>query len=157
MAGVVFFSKFCSSQWHSQLKICGGDWTRWFWYGDGVLHWWIHSHLIARSFCCLIALLPWLQGQGANILTSHLDQGVRISFLGPAIADFEESFTSSSLIPSQHLNRLHPLMSLTSYLLQSLQGFNTWLIPFLIILNCRLLIASIVINYGARLEHYICL
>ena len=51
----------------------------------------------------------------------------------------------------------HSLMSLMSLLLQSLQGFYTCLVLFLILLNHSLLLASDLTNYSARLGHFISL
>ena len=47
-------------------------------------------------------------------------------------------------------NQMHPLMKLLLYLLQSPQGFYDWLVQFLIILDCSLLLASNLVNYGAK-------
>ena len=58
---------------------------------------------------------------------------------------------------SKHQNWMLPLMMLISCILQSLQDFCTWLVLFLIFLNHRLVIASILNNYGALLGHYFCL
>ena len=41
------------------------------------------------------------------------------------------------------------------FLHQSSQGSYTWLIPFLILLNFSLLLASNLVSYNARLEYYL--
>ena len=46
-----------------------------------------------------------------------------------------------SLIPLRHQNWMLPWMSLMPFHLQSLLGFFTWLVLFVIILNCSLLLA----------------
>ena len=63
-----------------------------------------------------------------------------------------KAWTQSSLIHSRHQNWTLPWMSLMPlHLLQSLLGFSTWLVPFLIILSCSLLLAFELIYCGARL------
>ena len=62
----------------------------------------------------------------------------------------------SSPIPSKHQSWMHPLTSLMPWLLQSFQGSYTWLVPFLIILNCSMLLASNLINFGSSLGHILC-
>ena len=57
----------------------------------------------------------------------------------------------SSLIHLRHQNWTLPRRSLMPLHLQSLLGFSTWLVPFLIILSYSLLLALILINCDARL------
>ena len=54
-----------------------------------------------------------------------------------------------------HQGWMFPLIRLMPCLLQSLQGFYVWLLPILIFLDCSFLLAWKVINYDARVEHYL--
>ena len=63
-----------------------------------------------------------------------------------------KDWTPSSLIHLRHWNRTLPWMSLMLlHLFQSLLGFSTQLVPFLIILSCCLLLAVERVNCGTRL------
>ena len=62
-----------------------------------------------------------------------------------------KDLTPSSLIHSRHWKWTLPWGSLMPLHLQSLLGFSTWLVPFLIILSCSLVLAFVLINCGARL------
>ena len=54
-------------------------------------------------------------------------------------------------------NWTHPWMSLMPLCLQFLLGFSIWLVLFLIILNCSLLLALSLINCGDRVGPFLCL
>ena len=63
-----------------------------------------------------------------------------------------KAWTPSSLIHLRHGNWTLAWRSLMLlHLLQSLLGFFTQLVPFLIILSCSLLLAFVLVNCGARL------
>ena len=74
-----------------------------------------------------------------------------IPFWTRLLLTLKRAWIPSSPIPLRHQNWTHPWMSLMPLHLQSLLGFSTWLVPFLIILNCSLLLALHLINCGARL------
>ena len=90
-----------------------------------------------------------------HLPTFHWNQGVRfIHFWTKQLQISNRAWIPSSLIALRHQNWTHPLMSLMSLLLQSLQGFSAWLVLFLICLNPSLLPESGLINYDARLGHF---
>ena len=62
----VFFSRYCSTWWHSRLWTWGRHWSWWFWYGDWVSGWWIYLHLVSGAHCYTITHLPWFHMQGIN-------------------------------------------------------------------------------------------
>ena len=68
-----------------------------------------------------------------------------------------KAWIPSSPIPLRHQNWTLPWMSLKSSYFQSLLGFSTWLVLFLIILNCSLLLALDFTNCGARLGLFLLL
>ena len=74
------------------------------------------------------------------------------TFLDQAVADFKEGLYS---ILTDSLETLELDTSLEEpdaiFCLQSVLGFSTQLVPFLIIVSCSLLLAFELINCGARL------
>ena len=107
--------------------------------------------MVSRAFCCSITHLPWIHGQP----TSHLNLGMRIIlFWTKQLLTLKMFLIPSSLTPMRLWNWIDPLMIQMSLHLQSLQGSYAWIISFLIILNHNLLLASNLINYGARLGCY---
>ena len=140
--------------------IGGGHETWWFQCSDWVSGWWIYFHLVSRELCCLITHLSWLHRQGVitNLLSTWMWMWMwRLFFSGPSSCRLwaRSGFHPHWLSICQ--NWIHHLRSLMSLLLQSLWGSYTWCVTFLILLNCSLLLASNLINYGARLDHYFCL
>ena len=115
--------------------------------------WWVYLHLVCRGVCCLLPHLSWVHWQGVIINPlSPWNQGVRIMpFWIRLLLTSNKDWTPSSLIHSRHRNWTLPWMSLISLHLQSLLGFSTQLVPFLIILSYSLLLAFELINCGARL------
>ena len=83
--------------------------------------------------------------------TSHLNQGVKIiPFWTSSLKMLGMVRILSWQTSSTHKNWMHPLMRLIACL-QSVHGFSASLVPFLIILDHSLLLASNLVNYGARL------
>ena len=73
------------------------------------------------------------------------------AFLDQAVTDFEQglhSILTDSLETPELDTSLEEPMPLP---LQSLLGFSTWLVPFLILLSHSLLLAFVLVNCGARL------
>ena len=124
--------------------------------------WWLGIRLVSllsppllRGFLLIhtFTISSWVSCH--HFATFHLKEGVRIIHLWTRqLQTLNWAQIPSSLIPSRHQNRKHPLMSLLSLLLQSLQGFFTWLVQFLILLNYSLLLASGLINYGDMQGHF---
>ena len=99
------------------------------------------------------SLVSWEKHQHYPISIFNL--GVRI------ISSWTKQFktlimvlTPSSLTSSKHQTWRHPLMRLILSLSQS-PGFYAQLVPILIFLNCSLLLASNLTNYGAILQYSI--
>ena len=132
--------------------------TRWFWCGDWVSGWWVYSHLVDGVFCCSITHF-FLGSQARPSLTQcPLEPGCEdYSFLDQAVTDFEQGLDSILTdfinIPELDTSFEEPNIIISSVSL----GSYTQLVPFLILLNHSLLVASNVANYGASLEHYFCL
>ena len=101
---------------------------------DEFTHTWSAEQFVVHSH-----IYPWLTGKVPSLIHFPLEPGCEdYSFLDQAIANFEQGL-DSFLTDSQ--NTTLPRMSLMPLLLQSLLGFFTWFVLFLIILNCSLLLA----------------
>ena len=90
--------------------------------------------------------------------TSLLTKGVRIiPFWTRQWQTLNKVWIQSSLTLLSHRNWMYHLRSLKVFLHQSQQSSYTQSVLFLILLNHSLPLASNLISYGARLEHYNCL
>ena len=97
-------------------------------------------------------LVSW---QCINSNPCHFNQAVIMTpFWTMQAKTFRVVFILSLLTLLTSQNWRYPLMRLMPCLLQCLQGFYAWWVSILIILDWRLLLASNVIDYGARLGHY---
>ena len=84
IAGEGSFFRLCSPQWQSQLQICCGCYTWWFWCGNRASVCWIYWHLVNRVLCCSVTHLLWCHGQGVNTnLLFLLEPVVRFTPFGP--------------------------------------------------------------------------
>ena len=121
---------------------------------DEFTHAWSEEQLIAHSH-----IYPGLMGKVSSLTHFTLGPGCEdYSFLDQAVADFEQGLDSiftDSIKPSQLDMSLDELDAITS----SVSSGFLCSVLFLILLNCSLLLASGLINYGARLGPflYLCL
>ena len=147
----IFFPRFGSNQWHGHIWIMVDIKTWGFWCGDGVSGWWVYLHQVGSAFCCLITHLSSVHRQG--VITNPLPTWTRMWRLfcsGPSSyrfwarsgfhphclyweTEWDASFEEPDVITS----------SVSSGLLYS--------VPFLILLNHSLLLASNLKCYSATL------
>ena len=114
---------------------------------DEFTHTWSVEQFVTHSH-----IYPGFMDKVSSVTHFPLEPGCEnYSFLDQAVATLNRAWIPSSLIPSRHKNWTHLWCSLMSLHLQSHQGFSMWLVLFLILLNCSLLLALGLINYGARL------
>ena len=109
-----------------------------------------------EQFVACSHIYPGFTGKVSSLTHFSLEPGCEdYAFLDQAVADFKQGLdsilTDSLKTPEldtswRSLMPLHP---------QSLLGFSTWLVPFLIILICSLLLAFVLINCGARLGFFL--
>ena len=114
---------------------------------DEFTHTWSAEQFVAHSH-----IYPGFTGKVSSLTHFPLELGCEdCSFLDQAMADFEQGLDSilTYFLETPELDA--SLVSLMSFHLQILQGFFTSLVLFLIILNHSLLLASDLINCGARL------
>ena len=111
----------------------------------------------AEQFVAHSHIYPGFTGKVSSLTHFPLEPGCEdYVFLNQAVADFKkglDSILTDSLETLELDTSLGELMPL--HLLQSLLVFFTWLVHFLIILNCSLLLAFILINCGARLGPFL--
>ena len=106
----------------------------------------------AEQFVACFHIYPGFTGKVLSLTHFSLEPGCEdYAFLDQLLLTLNRDWIPSSLIHSRHQNWILPWRSLMLLPLQSLLGFSTWLVPFLIILSCSLLLAFILINCGARL------
>ena len=107
----------------------------------------------AEQFVAHSHIYPGFTGKVSSLTHFPWNQGVRIMpFWIRLLLTLNKAWTSSSVIHSRHGNWTLPWRNLMLlHLLQSLLDFSSWLVPFLIILSCSLLLAFILVNCGARL------
>ena len=114
---------------------------------DELTHTWSADQFVAHSH-----IYPGFTGKVSSLTHFPLEPGCEdYSFLDQAMTDFEQgldSILTDSLETPELDTSLDEPMPLP---LQSLLGFITWLVLFLIILNCSLLLAYDLVNCGARL------
>ena len=105
--------------------------------------WWM-LNLVVLVWSLSIRLMNLLtSGQWSVLLLNNtFTQGLFTIFSDQAIADFEHGLDVILTDPIQTQELDASLMSLIPCHLQSLQGSYTWVVPFLIILNCSLLLTS---------------
>ena len=103
-------------------------------------------------------IYPGFTGKVSSLAHSPLEPGCEdYSFLDKVVADFEQGLDSILTYPSslRHQNWTYLWMSLMLLHLQSLLGFSAWLVHFLILLNCSLLLPSGLINCSAKLWSFL--
>ena len=106
----------------------------------------------AEWFVAHSHIYPGFTGKVSSLTYFPLEPGCEdYAFWTRLLLTLNRAWIPSSLIHLRHQNWTVPWMSLMSLHLQSLLGFSTWLVPFLIILSCSLLLALELINCGARL------
>ena len=91
-------------------------------------------------------IYPGLMGKESLVTHFQFEVGSGYSFLTKHLEPLNMVLIVSSLTPLTHQNWMHPLMRLMLCIIQSLQGFYTHLVPFLITLDGSLLLASNLIN-----------
>ena len=119
---------------------------------------WIYLQLVSGTFCCLITNLLLAHGQG--VIFSPLAAWTRLHGLyifDKTVEEFSMVKVPSSKILSKQQNWMHPLTSLMVSLFQSSSEILHKVTTFVITLNYSMLLASYLINYGGRLEHYLSL
>ena len=97
-------------------------------------------------------IYPGFTGKVSSLTHFPLEPGCEdYAFLDQAVADFEQGL-DSILTDSLETSELDTSLEEPDALpLKALLGFSTWLVPFLIILSCSLLLAFVLVNCGARL------
>ena len=109
--------------------------------------------MVGRLFFFLNTYYSGFMGKVSTLTYFPLEQGCKdYSFLDKAIADFEPGLYSilNDVIKTLELDAsFDEPGTVTS---QFLQCSYAWLLPFLIILNNRLLLASNLVNNGTRLR-----
>ena len=114
---------------------------------DEFTHTWAAEWFVPHSH-----IYPGFTGKVSSLTHFPLEPGCEdYSFLGPAVADFEQGL---DFILSDSLETLELETSLDSLMLlhlQSLLGFSTWLLFFLIIVNHSLLLTLGLGSCGAGL------
>ena len=114
---------------------------------DEFTHTWSAEQFVACSH-----IYPGFTGKMSSLTHFPWNQGMRIMpFWIRLLLTSNKDWIPSSLIHLRHWNWILPWRSLMPLPLQSLLGFSTQLVPFLIILSCSLLLAFILVNCGARL------
>ena len=112
--------------------------------------------LSAEQFVACTNIYPGFTGKVSSL--TNWNPNVRIMpFWIRLLLTLNKAWTPSSLIHLRHQNWTLPWMRLMPLHLQSLLGFFTWLVPFLIILSHSLLLAFELINCGARLGLFLAL
>ena len=151
--GGVFFSGFSSTEGHVSLWICGGCKP-----GDcnvetGHMYDEFTLHLVGRTFCCWVAISLGSHARFHSNPTSHLNQGMRIIPFWTMLLQILSMVLNPSLLTLyKHQNWMHYLMSWSC----SFRIFAP-LVPFLVILNYSILLASSLITYGVCIGCYFCL
>ena len=102
----------------------------------------------AEQFVACSHIYPWFTGKVASLTHVPLEPGCEdYAFWIRLLLTLNKDWTPSSLIYLRHWNWTLPWRSLMLlHLLQSLLGFSAWLVPFLIILSCSLLLAFVLIT-----------
>ena len=112
-------------------------------------HTWSAAHFIAQSHISCFYL--W----GVNANHFPLEPGCEdYSFIDQAVKDLEHGLNSILRTLLTHWNKMHSLMRLVPFPFQSFWSLYTQLKLFLIILDCKSLLWSNLVNYGARLWYY---
>ena len=105
----------------------------------------------AEQFVAHSHIYPGFNGKVSSLSNFPLEQGVRIMpFWIRLLLTLNKVWIPSTLTHLIHWNWTLPWMSLMSLHLQSFLGFSAWLVPFLIILSCSLLLAFELVNYGCQ-------
>ena len=117
---------------------------------DEFTHTWLVECFVAWSH-----IYPWFRSKVSTVAHFWLEPGCDDHFWTDQLKTLNMVLIPSSLTPSKHQNRMHLLISLKSWLLQSPQGYLARLVPFLIILNCSLLLVSNLLSYGAISGHFL--
>ena len=131
----------------SAVGIKTGDSSVVIWYQvNGFTH-----TLFEKCFVAGSQIDPRFTGIVSILTYFPLDSGCEdYSFWTMWVRTLSNVLNPSSLTLSLHQNCKHPLMRLILCLLQSIQGFCNWSVPILTFLNYSLLLATNLINYGAR-------
>ena len=110
----------------------------------------------AEWFVACSHIYPGFTGKVSSLTHFPPNQGVRIMpFWIRLLLTSNKGWTPSSLIHLRHQIWTLPWRSLMPLHLQSLQGFFTRLVPFLITLSRSLLLAFILVSCGARLGPFL--
>ena len=110
----------------------------------------------AEWFVASSHIYPGFTGKVSSLTHFPWNQGVRIMpFWIRLLPILNKDWTPSSLTHLRHWIWTLPCRSLMPLHLQSLQGFFTRLVPFLITLRNSLLLAFILISCGARLGPFL--
>ena len=122
---------------------------------DEFTHTWSAEWFVAHSH-----IYPGFTDKVSSLTHFPLEPGWGLFLCGSAVADFEQGLNSilTDSLEMPEFNWTLPQMSLMPLHLQSLLGFFTQSVLFLIILNCSLFLAKDLINCGVRLGlflHYI--
>ena len=113
-----------------------------------ILVWWLGIRLMilpAPDLCSGLLLIPtFILGSQVRYLHTFIwNQGVRIiPFKTKLLLTLNRAWIPPSLIPLRHGNWTHLWMNLMPLHHKSPLHFSTWLILFLVLLNCSLLLAS---------------
>ena len=136
----------------SVMDVEPGDSGAVIWYQvDEFTHTWSAEQFVVSSH-----IYPGFTGKVSSLTHFPLEPGVRIMpFWIRLLLTPNKAWTPSSLIHLQHQNSTLPWMRLMPLHLPSLLGFSAWLVPFLIILSCSLLLGFKLINCGARLGFFL--
>ena len=113
---------------------------------------WSAVRFVARSH-----IYPGFTGKVSSLTHFPLEPGCEdyAFFWIRLLLTSNKDWTPSSLIHLQHQIWTLPCRSLMPLLLQSLQGFFTRLVPFLITLSHSLLLAFVLVSCGARLGPFL--
>ena len=118
---------------------------------DEITHSWSAEWFVAHSH-----IYPWFTGKVLSLIHFPLEPSCEdYFFLDKAVANFEQGLDSILTDSLKTYNWTHPWIRLMLLHLQSLLAFSAWLVLFLIILNCSLLLALGLINCGARLGPFL--
>ena len=125
--------------------------------------WWLGIRLMSllapglqNSLLPTPHIYPGFTGKVSPLSHFLLEPGCEdYAFWVRLLLTLNKAWIPSSLIHSRHWNWTLPWMRLMSLHLQSLLGFSTWLVPFLIILSESLVLAFILINCVARLGFFL--
>ena len=110
----------------------------------------------AEQFVACSHIYPGFTGKVSSLTHFPLEPGCEdYAFLDQAVADFKQGLDSILTDSLETLDLDTSCRSLMPLHLQSLQGFFTRLVPFLITLSHSLLLAFVLVSCGARLGPFL--